>query len=239
MRTLFVTSSGTGIGKTFVMRSLIGHLANEGRRVEAFKPVVSGFDPAAPSVGDTGALLEALDAPLCPESVERVSPWRFGAPLSPDMAASREGRRIDFDGLVGYCRDRLAEDTDVALIEGIGGVMVPLDERHTVLDWIVALEMPTLLVVGSYLGTLSHTLSAATALRERGVALRVVVSESEESPVPLSETLSTLVRHLPRIDICALPRSRGGRQPARAELDRLVQVCWPTSGAAAGPGIRS
>ncbi len=92
MRTLFVTSSGTGIGKTFVMRALIGHLANEGRRVEAFKPVISGFDPAAPSVGDTGALLEALDEPLSPESVERVSPWRFGAPLSPDMAASREGR---------------------------------------------------------------------------------------------------------------------------------------------------
>ncbi len=230
MRTLFVTSSGTGIGKTFVMRALIGRLASEGRRVEAFKPVVSGFDPAAPSAGDTGALLEALGAPVSPERVERVSPWRFAAPLSPDMAASHEGRRIDFDGLVGYCRQRLAEGTDVTLIEGIGGAMVPLDERHTVLDWIVAMEIPTLLVVGSYLGTLSHTLTAAAALRARGVELRVVVSESEESPVPLSETLATLARHLPGIDVCALPRLSPDDPSSRAELDRLVEACWPDLG---------
>jgi dethiobiotin synthetase len=234
MRTLFVTSSGTGIGKTFVMRALIGRLASEGRRVEAFKPVVSGFDPAAPSAGDTGALLEALGAPVSPERVERVSPWRFAAPLSPDMAASREGRRIDFDGLVGYCRQRLAEGTDVALIEGIGGAMVPLDERHTVLDWIVAMEIPTLLVVGSYLGTLSHTLTAAAALRARGVELRVVVSESEESPVPLSDILATLARHLPGIDVCALPRRSPDDPSGRVELDRLVEACWPDRGGPAG-----
>ncbi len=164
MRALFVTSSGTGVGKTFVMRALIGRLLGEGRRIEALKPVISGFDPVAPSASDTGALLEALGEPASPEGVERVSPWRFAAPLSPDMAASREGRSIDFERLVGHCRQRIAGDADVVLIEGIGGVMVPLDERHTVLDWIAALEVPALLVVGTYLGTLSHTLTARISI---------------------------------------------------------------------------
>ncbi len=231
MKALFVTSSGTGVGKTFVMRGLIGRLLGEGRRIEALKPVISGFDPVAPSASDTGALLEALGEPASPERVERVSPWRFAAPLSPDMAASREGRSIDFERLVGYCRQRIAGDADVVLIEGIGGVMVPLDERHTVLDWIAALDMPALLVVGSYLGTLSHTLTAASALRARRVALRVVVSESEESPVPLDETLSTLARHLPQTEIYALPRSGPGRPASPADLEPLVRACWPLRGA--------
>lgn len=226
-KALFVTSSGTGIGKTFVMRALIGHLLSEGRRVEALKPVISGFDPAAPSASDTVALLEALGEPVSPERIDHVSPWRFAAPLSPDMAASREDRRIDFDRLVGWCRERLAGDTDVALIEGIGGVMVPLDERHTVLDWIAALEIPALLVVGSYLGTLSHTLTAASALRGRGVTLRVVVSESENSPVPLDETLSALARHLPDTALYSLPRSGAGRPVSGEDVERLVQACWP------------
>ena len=70
----------------------------------------------------------------------------------------------------------------MTLIEGIGGVMAPLDARHTVLDWIAALGAPALLVVGSYLGTLSHSLTAAAALRQRGVALLgVVVSESRRA----------------------------------------------------------
>ena len=79
-----------------------------------------------------------------------MSPWRFAAPLSPDMAASRERRSIPFDALVAHCR-AASERRGVTLIEGIGGVMTPLDAEHTVLDWIAALGAPALLVVGSYL----------------------------------------------------------------------------------------
>ena len=89
-----------------------------------------------------------------------MSPWRFAAPLAPDMAAAREGRALDFDRPDRVCRHAIDARTDVLLIEGIGGIMVPLDERHTVLDWMVALRLPVLLVAGSYLGTISHTLTA-------------------------------------------------------------------------------
>jgi len=88
--------------------------------------------------------------------------------------------------------------------------MVPLTGTETVLDWISALNVPALLVTGSYLGSLSHTLTAAGALRLRNIAIAsVVVSESEENPVPLEETVETLGRFLGGVRVLALPRLGG------------------------------
>ena len=84
---------------------------------------------------------------------------------------------------------------DPLLIEGIGGAMVPLNERHTVLDWIAELGAPALVVTGSYLGTISHTLTTLAAIRGRGVPIAgLVISESAESPVALTETAETISR---------------------------------------------
>jgi len=205
MTTIFVTSSGTEIGKTFVTLQLIAELTSLGKRVRALKPVASGFDAAAADTSDSGLLLRALGLAVTTQNLDTVSPWRFAAPLSPDMAAAREQRSISWPALVRACR--APTDADVTLIEGIGGVMVPLDAEHTVLDWIVALEAPALLVVGSYLGTLSHSLTAATALRSRGVPLAgIVVSESPEQPAPLEETAAVLERFLGPTPVQALPR---------------------------------
>jgi dethiobiotin synthetase len=221
-KTFFVTGSGTGVGKTFVMRALLGRLRRQERLVEALKPVVSGFDESAVEASDTGRILAALGHPLNEEGVAHVSPWRFAAPLSPDMAAAREGRRIYFDRVVDYCRERSEVEGDVLLIEGIGGVMVPLDDRNTVLDWIAALRVPALLVTGSYLGTLSHTLTAVAALQGRGVEASVIVSESEESPVHLTETVATLRRHLPGRKIAGFPRTSAADPSLTAYAGRLV-----------------
>ena len=95
------------------------------------------------------------------EAVAEITPWRFAAPLSPDMAAAREGRRLDLGDIVAYCR---AAHGDPLLIEGIGGAMVPLNDEHTVLDWIADLGAPALVVTGSYLGTISHTLTTLAAI---------------------------------------------------------------------------
>ena len=207
MTAVFVTSSGTGIGKTLVTLLLIEELERAGHSVQALKPVASGFDAAHPEGSDTALLLRAQRLDLTAKSLDAASPWRFAAPLSPDMAASRERRSIPFDALVAHCR-AASEWRGVTLIEGIGGVMTPLDAEHTVLDWIEALGAPALLVVGTYLGTLSHSLTAASALQARGVTIAgVVVSESEEQPVPAAETAATLARFLAPLPVCVLPRA--------------------------------
>jgi dethiobiotin synthetase len=217
--TLFVTGSGTDVGKTFVTTLLIGALREAGMRVRALKPIATGFAGAAPDATDTGRLLAALGLAPTPDNVDAVTPWRYTEPLSPDMAAAREGRSVPFAEVAAFCGR--AADADVTLIEGIGGVMVPLDPERTVLDLVAALGVPALLVVGSYLGTLSHTLTAAAALRARAVPLAaVIVSESERQPVPLEETAATLARFVTPAPVLLVPRN-GGPDPRRVQRDLL------------------
>jgi dethiobiotin synthetase len=209
MTTLFVTGAGTDIGKTFVACRLIEALAGT-MRLRCIKPVVTGFDPATPAAGDTGQLLRAQGLAVDATGIEATSPWRFRAALAPGMAAAREGRVVPFDALVAFSRPR--DDVDLTLVEGIGGVMAPLDASHTVIDWIAALEARVLLVVGSYLGSLSHTLTALDVLVVRKLdPLAVVVSQSLQEPAPLAETAASLERHCDGLPIMVLPRNDEAR----------------------------
>lgn len=224
MPSFFITSSGTEIGKTFVTTGLIRQLRASGRAVDAIKPVVSGFDPNATKGSDPALLLQALDRPATLEEIERISPWRFAAPVAPDLAARREGRSIDFRALVDFSR-RAAVPKSVLLIEGVGGVMVPLEERHTVIDWIFALRIPAIVVVGSYLGTISHTLTALHVLAKRNLTtLAIVVSETPGSTVSLEDTVDSIRRFVGVIDVIPLPRLPDGTQthPAFETLAALL-----------------
>ncbi len=216
----FVTGTGTDIGKTFVTASIIHRLRAQGIRARALKPIASGYDPARPAQSDAGALLAAMGEAATPDTVAAISPWRFAAPLSPDMAAARENRAIDLDAVVNFCRQRMNAGNAPLFIEGVGGVMVPLDARHTVLDWMERLGLPLVLVAGSYLGTLSHTLTATEACVRRGLKLAaLVVNESPESPVPLTETAATLEHFLPGVPVATLTR---GKPPEG--LTQLLEV---------------
>lgn len=208
MSSLFITGSGTGVGKTIVTCILLHQLRRAGQSVRALKPVITGFNADSVEDSDTGRLLAAMDEKIDKAAVGSISPWRFSEPISPDMAAQHEGRRLDVGEIVGFCRYAgPAEDEATMLVEGIGGAMVPLCDDETVLDWMAALSWPVLVVVGSYLGTLSHTLTAAEAIRLRGLELAgIVISESPESPVPLTETAETLGRFVMPAPVIILPR---------------------------------
>lgn len=220
MASVFITASGTDVGKTFVAAGLIRYLRGQGETIDAVKPIVSGFDPARAGDSDSGVLLRALGLPLTDEEIEDISPWRFKAPLSPDMAARHEGQEIDFEQLVSFCETAIKEADGSMLIEGVGGVMVPIDQDNTVLDWVVELDLPVVMVAGSYLGSISHTLTAAEVLDQEDCNLRtIVVSESEGSHVPLYETVATIARFLPAIEVIALPRLEAGADhPAFAQI---------------------
>ena len=223
MTAIFVTGTGTDVGKTFLSAALVRHWRAFGHAVAAYKPVASGFDPATADTSDPGVLLAALDRPI--SDIETISPWRFAAPLSPDMAATREGRALDFDAIVEFSR-RAAASADRVLIEGVGGIMVPLDERHTVLDWMSALRLPVLLVAGSTLGTISHTLTALRVLAQRNLTVvAVAVSESVTPGAPLDETVAVIARFADMIDVVGVPRLEGDAQgyPAVARIATLIE----------------
>ena len=205
----FVAGAGTEIGKTFVTCRLVRELKAAGKGVRAVKPVISGFDPETVSDSDTGLLLAAMEDTTDAAAVGAVSPWRFADPISPDMATAREGRRLDAREIATFCRYAApGGEGGILLVEGIGGVMVPLNEKETVLDWMEHLGWPAILVAGSYLGALSHCLTAASAIRAKGLQLAgIVVSESKENPVPLAETVATIRNFSGDVPVVALPRN--------------------------------
>src|SRR5258708_23725950 len=174
MTAVFITATGTDIGKTFVTAGLIRHIRGAGGAVAAIKPIVSGFDPSAWQGSDPAMLLAALGRPVALEEVERISPWRFKAPLSPHIAGRREGRLIVFQDVVEFCRRSMAGNRGVLLIEGVGGIMVPFDGRRTVLDLMSVLRIPAILVAESYVGPISPTLSALAASATRNIGIAAV-----------------------------------------------------------------
>ena len=125
-----MTATGTEVGKTFVSCGLLRAARRAGWRVAALKPVLTGYDPAGAAESDAGLLLAAMGRPVTDDTVGATAPWRYAAPLSPDMAAAAEGR--DAPGLAAVaavCRARVSAGR-LTLIEGIGGIMVPLDRRQ-------------------------------------------------------------------------------------------------------------
>ena len=221
MSAVFVTSTGTDIGKTFVTAGLIRLLRSQGVAVDARKPVVSGYDSSVVETSDPAVLIKAMGKPVSAEEIDRIAPWRYRAPLSPDLAAARESRTLDFDDVVAFSRRAIEAHRGLLFIEGVGGIMAPLDKVHTVLDWMTALRTPLLLVVGSYLGTISHTLTALQVLAQRKLNIAAIaVSESERSHVPLEDTVASIARFSDGVDVVGLPRLPGGLtdHPAFAEL---------------------
>jgi dethiobiotin synthetase len=204
---IFITATGTDVGQTFVAASLIRHLRQLGHAVEAIKPILTGYDPAQAVTSDCGALIAALGLPFSPESIDRISPWRFRAALSPDLAARYEGRSIDVDGVVAFCQNAVARRRDILLIDGVGGIMAPLDEHRTILDVMMALRLPLVLVTGSYPGAISHTLTALDSLFRRDMnVLTTIVSETPSSSVPLDEVVASIARFT--APVIGLPRAR-------------------------------
>lgn len=179
MTAYFVTATGTGIGKTFTTCALLNAMPH----ARGFKPVISGWDEGAQT--DTAQIAQASRHLL---AAEEISPWRFTAPLSPHRAAALENRAIDVSQLNEWtCTKTQGEGTQ--LIETVGGVMVPLTNTHTTLDWMEAVKLPIILVTGSYLGTISHTLTALEALRARGLSIAaLILNETAGSAVTLAET---------------------------------------------------
>lgn len=204
MKRVFVAGTGTDLGKTHIACALLRAARARSLSVDAFKPVVSGFDPAEPETSDPARLAAAMGRP---EAWAQVSPRRYRAPLAPNLAARLEGETLAMADLVADCRTWLeTRDVDLALIEGAGGVMSPMTDDATNLDLMTALGLPVLLVAGSYLGTASHLLTALDVVRARGLTVAaIVVSESLDAP-DLTQTADMLRAFERRAPIIVAPR---------------------------------
>ena len=179
---LLVTGTDTGIGKTLIAGAIAAHLRRRGRRVGVIKPAASGCVRRREGLvsEDAEFLAHCADTP---HPLDVIAPQRFLEPLAPAVAAQRLKVSLDWDA-VQRSMNLIVRDSDVLIVEGVGGIMVPMDETHTMLDLAAWLKLPAVIVARPNLGTINHTLLTARALHSAGVKLAGVVVNRYPTDTP-------------------------------------------------------
>ena len=173
MRGLFVTGTDTGVGKTFVAAGLARLLSDRGLHVGVMKPVETGCERRGDDLIPADAV-RLFTSAGGHQDLSSVCPYRFEAPLAPDVAARREGRSIDPVVILNRFRT-VAASHDIVLVEGAGGLLVPIWGRYTMADLAGDVGLPLLVVTASRLGAVSHTLLTLEHARFRGVPVAAYV----------------------------------------------------------------
>lgn len=201
MHGFFVTGTDTGVGKTFATCALLHAARRQGLRALGMKPVAAGVD--AEGRNDDVERLIAASSVAAPR--ELVNPHCFAAPVAPHIAAALEGRAIDL-ATIRRAYDRLSAQADLVLVEGVGGFLAPLSDRHDTGDLAVSLNLPVILVVGLRLGCLNHALLTAEAIRARGLALAGWIANAiDPAMVCREENIAALAQRLKAPLLGALP----------------------------------
>jgi dethiobiotin synthetase len=170
VRGLFVTGTGTGVGKTIVSAALLASMRSAGESVRAHKPAVTGLDEP---IGAWPADHELLGA-IAGMSPQEVAPFRFGPAVSPHLASALAGEPLDRAALVENA-ERAVGESGTTIVEGVGGLLVPLAEDFSVRDLAVELGLPVIVVAAVGLGTINHTLLTLEAARMTGLDVAAVV----------------------------------------------------------------
>lgn len=201
---VFVTGTGTEVGKTVVAAAIARTLASRGKGVAVFKPAVTGLDDGAEP--DHALLRRAAGSG---QGDEEIAPYRYGPPASPHLAARLSGEEIEPRRLLAAAR-AAAASAEVLVCEGVGGLLVPLSPTYSVRDFAVDLGLPLVIAATPGLGTINHTLLTIEAARAAGLSVRAVVltpwperpSQVESSNRETIESLGeTPVELLPSLDM--------------------------------------
>lgn len=200
MRGLFVTGTGTGVGKTIVSAALLAAMRAAGERVRAHKPVVTGLEEPPAGWPPDHELL-GIAAGMRPED---VAPLRYGPAVSPHLASTLAGERIDRATLVENARRTTGEQALV--VEGVGGLLVPLCDDFTVCDLMRELGLPVLIVASPTLGTINHTLLTLHTARGAGLDVRaVVLTPWPEHPSAMEHSNRETIARLGEVEVERLP----------------------------------
>jgi len=171
---IFVTGTDTGVGKTVVSRALIAAFRKTGMKVGAMKPIETGVGEAGPL--DAIAMREAagIEDPL-----ETICPQQFALPAAPNVAARAENREVDLDS-IDAAYERVTTGRDFVIVEGAGGLLVPIRDEMTMAELGRRLGLPLLIVARAGLGTINHTsLTLDVAASKNLTVLGVVISHVE------------------------------------------------------------
>jgi dethiobiotin synthetase len=181
-RGLFITGTGTGVGKTYVAALIAKSLLDAGKRVGVYKPVASGCE-RRDGVLESSDAISLWEAAGRPATLEQVCPQKFAAPVAPHLAARAEGRRVD-EVLLRTGLEFWRESCDVVLVEGAGGLMSPVSDDDYNADLADEFGYPLVVVAANVLGTINATLQTlivADVFRDGLAIAGVVLNRSQTS----------------------------------------------------------
>lgn len=202
MRGLFVTGTDTEAGKTVLSACLLAAMRDGGENVGACKPVLTG---TAEPAGDGWPADDVLLARAAGIEAEAVTALRFGPAVSPHLAAELEGSPIDPETLLARVRAALS-GAGTAVVEGVGGLLVPIAGAWTVRDLAAELALPLLVAARPGLGTINHTLLTLEAARSAGLEVRaVVLTPWPQQPGEIELSNLRTIARLGDVDVATLP----------------------------------
>jgi dethiobiotin synthetase len=208
---IFVTGTDTGVGKTYVAAGIAAALRSQGVNVGVMKPIETGCRIRSRTLipVDAVCLAEAAGAH---DSLRLISPYRFRKSLAPAVAAELEGRKIEIRRIMNAYRALIGRH-DYMIIEGAGGIMVPLSGDYLYLDLAQAIGLPVMVVARPALGTINHTLLTVSALRERGLKIAgVVINYSDNRRPGLAEKTSPqVIEKISGVPVLGIVRYQRGR----------------------------
>jgi dethiobiotin synthetase len=211
---VFVTGTGTEVGKTVVSAVIARMAAVEGRSVKVFKPAVSGLDELADLHGrkptwDDAKLLSDHQllrlASGSAQSDDEIAPYRFGPAVSPHLAAEMDEEWIEVETIESRATEAM-EGCDTFVCEGVGGFLVPLTPEYLIRDFAVFLDLPVVVVANPWLGTISDTLLTVEAIRNAGLEIvSVVMTPWPDSAGDLERSNRNTISRLGEISVRELP----------------------------------
>jgi dethiobiotin synthetase len=201
---IFITGTDTGVGKTYVASGIAASLKAQGVNVGVMKPAETGCRKRSGDLMPADAIRLARAAGAH-DSLALINPYRFRKPLAPSVAAELEGKKIQESRIMNAYR-ALVRKHDFMIIEGAGGIMVPLSRNYLYLDLAQAIGLPVVVVARPGLGTINHTLLTVAALRERGIAIAgVVINYSDKRrPGPVEKTSPGVIEKISRVPVLGI-----------------------------------
>jgi dethiobiotin synthetase len=222
VRGCFVTGTDTGVGKTVLAAAMLAALRADGVRVAAFKPVVTGLDDPEPGRPADHELLGAAAG----VAAEAVAPQTFGPAVSPHLAAELAGTTVDPAATIAAARAAGAR-ADALVVEGVGGLLVPLTLRFTVRDLAVALGLPIVVAARPGLGTISHTLLTVEAARAAGLDVRaVVLTPWPDEPSAMERSNRATIAAMAEVEVATLAEAGTGVDELAAAGAALPVAGW-------------
>jgi dethiobiotin synthetase len=225
-RGFFITGTDTGVGKTLVAVALTRALVARGLRTAVMKPVAAGGIRTPEGLFNDDAL-ELLAASNVKTPYEVANPWMLSTPASPHLAARADGVAIRYEPIAAAF-ERLAQASDLVIVEGAGGWYAPISATETMADIAGKLALPVVLVVGIRLGCLSHALLTREALRSQGMTFAGWIANKLATEMPLADAnIDTLSSRFAAPPLAVVPAGAvevGGRQsPAPAWANEVAE----------------